>query len=192
MKALFVAPYVALVRFYFRWMKVGVSRLVNLFRPKLPFQPPAFASLDEYAEWMREHLRWRADRLGGLLDVFPDLRHLAWQLKRRGIVEDDCDGLAYYSAAVVRQFVDDLKDVYIVSVVLNPRFVPLQQAAHVLCIFRVAGKWRVISNNQLYPRRYATFASALTENPYCRGKEIKFVEIRDAQLRRVHAPPGVG
>jgi hypothetical protein len=185
---LLVRPYVAAVSAYFRWGKRPLSRLTYLFGHKPAGEAPAFASLEEYAAWMSAGLRWRSDHLGGVWDVFPTMDQMIWQLEKQGYVEDDCDGLAYFSAQMVRQFADDPAQVYVVTLILNPRGLPLQRAAHVLCIFRAGGKWRVISNNELYPRRYATFDEALRENPYTRGQEIEFIEVRDADLKRVDAP----
>jgi hypothetical protein len=184
----FIPPYVVVLGTYFRWVKLPLSRLVSRFRPKIAFQPPVLSSLEEYAGWISQHLRWRSDPLNGVLDIFPDLRYLAWQLDRKGMAEEDCDGLAYFHASAVAQFADSPSDIYVVTIVLDPRRISLQEAAHVICIFRSGGKWRVISNLEVYPRRYPTFLAALSENPYCRGRPIKLVEVRDAHLRRVAQP----
>ena len=188
MNPLFVRPYVATLGAYFRWLKLPLSRLAARFAHQSKAALPTFESLDEYVRWMGQKLRWRSDGLGGVWDTFPSLAGLAWQLEHRGFAEDDCDGLAYFSALMVKRFADNERDVYIVTLVLNPRYMPLQRAAHVVCIFRSGGAWRVISNTEIYPRRYPTFAAAVAENPYARGQEIKLVEVRDIRLRRVPAP----
>jgi len=189
MKALFERPYVAALRAYFRWLKMPLSRLSQRFAPRSPANPPTFNSLDDYVRWMGEKLRWRSDGLGGVWDTFPSLANMIWQLENKGFAEDDCDGLAYFSAMMVKPFADSDKDIYIVTIVLSPRRMPLNQAAHVVCIFRSGGAWRVISNAEIYPRKYATFAEAVAENPYTRGQDVKLVEVRDIKLRRVSAPP---
>lgn len=188
MNPLLVRPYVAVLGAYFRWMKAPLSQLTDRFTPRAPANLPEFGSLDEYVQWMAEKLRWRSDGLGGVWDTYPSLENLSWQLENKGYVEDDCDGLAYFSATIVQRFADNDQAVYIVTVVLNPRYMPLNQAAHVLCIFRVGGTWRVISNSEIYPRRYPTFAEAVAENPYTRGQDVKLVEVRDVHLQRVAAP----
>lgn len=183
-----VQPYLGIVRFYFRRLKLPASRLANLFRPKERFLLPSFASLDEFAGWLAGHTRWRADPLAGVLDIFPSLEHLAWQLTHQGYAADDCDGLAYLAAQGARQFADAPDLIYVVTLVLNPMRLPLEQAAHVLCIFRHAGRWRVVSNGTLYPQAYASFWRALTDNPHCHGHTILFYELRDADLRPARAP----
>lgn len=188
MNPLLVRPYVATVGAYFRWVKLPLSQVTARFAHQSQAALPTFGSLDEYVRWMGTHLRWRSDGLAGVWDVFPSLAGMVWQLEQQGFAEDDCDGLAFFSAQMVKPFADNERDVYIVTVVLNPRHLPLERAAHVLCVFRNAGAWRVISNNEMYPRRYSTFAAALAENPYARGQEIKLVEVRDIDLRRVPAP----
>jgi hypothetical protein len=185
---LLIPPYVGILKGYFRWAKVPLSKALARLSRRTEFRAPAFSSLEEYADWMAGHLRWRPDPLAGLLDIFPDLGHMAWQTEQRGYAADDCDGLAYFSAAVVKQFADYRRDIYLVTLVLDPRGVPLSKAAHVLCVFRARGVWRVISNNVLYSEAFPTFWDAARENPYCLGKTIRFVETRDAQLRRVSAP----
>ena len=189
MNPLLIRPYVTALNAYFRWIKAPLSKLTSRFAPGAPADKlPTFQSLDEYVAWMGQKLRWRSDGLGGVWDTFPSLDHMAWQLEHKGYIEDDCDGLAYFSATMVKPFADRECDVYVVTIVLNPRYMPLNQAAHVICVFRSGGAWRVISNTELYPRRYATFAEAVHENPYTRGQEVKLVETRDAELRLVPAP----
>ena len=188
MKELLVRPYVAAVGAYLHYAKLPLSHLTARFEHASKALLPTFESLDEYVRWMGEHLRWRSDGFGGVWDVFPSLAGMLWQLEQQGIAEDDCDGLAFFSAQVVKAFADNEQDVYIVTLVLDPRHLPLERAAHVVCVFRSGGAWRVISNTELYPRRYTTFAAALSENPYARGQEIRLVEVRDSELRRVPAP----
>jgi len=188
MNPLIVRPYVATLGAYFRWVKLPLSHVTARFGHHSKAPLPTFGSLDDYLRWMGEKLHWRSDGLGGVWDVFPSLAGLAWQLEHQGFAEDDCDGLAFFSAHMVKPFADSERDVYIVTLVLNPRHLPLERAAHVVCVFRSAGAWRVISNTEMYPRRYPTFAAALAENPYARGQEIKLVEVRDSELRRVPAP----
>ncbi|MBC7076891.1 MAG: hypothetical protein H5T92_01055, partial [Synergistales bacterium] len=130
MKRLFVRPYLAVLRAYFGRGKLPLSRLVDRVRPRAGLRLPRFASLEEYAAWMEAHLRWRPDRLAGLLDVFPSLEHAGWQLERRGFIADDCDGLAYVAAQGARQLADDPRDVYVVTLVLDPQRVALREAAH--------------------------------------------------------------
>jgi len=185
---LLVRPYVALVSWYFRRLKLPLSRLADLFRPKERFLLPSFASLEEFAGWLAAHTRWRPDPLAGAFDIFPSLKHLAWQLAHHGQAADDCDGLAYLAAQGALQFADTPDLVYVVTVVLDPTRLPLQQAAHVLCIFRHAGRWRVVSNSELYPQSYASFWRALTDNPHCQGHAILFYELRDAHLRPAREP----
>lgn len=188
MRGVFVRPYVALTHVYFRHVKLPVSRLVDRFRPKSAWNLPAFSSLEEFAQWLAVHTRWRLDPLAGVLDIFPSLGHLAWQLEQKGLVEDDCDGLAFLAAQGARQFADVPGMVYVVTLVLDPRRLPLVQAAHVLCIFRHQGCWRVFSNGGLYPQCYPSFWKALTDNPHCYGQRILSVEVRDADLRPAPEP----
>lgn len=137
---------------------------------------------------MADHLHWRLDRFSGLLDVFPSLEHAGWQLQHKGVIEDDCDGLAYVAAQGALQLADSPNDVYIVTLVLDPTRLPVAKAAHVICIFKAGNRWYVISNGKIDPRRYPSFWAATTQNSYSHGKEIKFIEVRDAQLERAEPP----
>lgn len=185
---LLVAGYKLALSTYFRFLKVPLSRLVDLFRPHVPFRPPDVASLEDYHAWAEGRLRWKLDPLWGIIDLYPSLEFMSWQLDTRGVAENDCDGLAYFSAAAVRHLADSEKDVYVVTIVLDPRRLSLLEAAHVITILRAGGKWRVISNAALYPRRYNTFHDTLLENPYTRGQTILFLETRDADLKPVSRP----
>ena len=80
------------------------------------------------------------------------------------VQEEDCDGLAYFSAQNLPQFVADPSQIFIVTVVLDPfTFAKdrLLYSAHVICVFRHEGFWRVISNDTLYRDRFDTFAQAM-------------------------------
>lgn len=188
MKRLFVRPYVAALGGYFSRAKLPVSRAIDRVRPKSAFHLPEFASLDQFAEWMNRHLRWRLDRLAGMIDVFPSLEHVAWQLEKGGFVEDDCDGLAYVAAQGARQLADSADDVFIVTLVLDPTHISVKKAAHVMNVFRHQGKWHVVSNGRLDQRHYPSFWAAVTQNAYSRGHEIRFLETRNADLERVPRP----
>ena len=106
---------------------------------------------------MQNHLKWRLDRLAGMLDVFPSLEYVAWQLENKGVIEDDCDGLAYVAARGALQLADSPNDVYIVTLVLDPARMAVASAAHVICVFRKAGKWYVVSNGKMDARQYPSF-----------------------------------
>jgi len=189
MKRLFVRPYVAVLGSYFSRAKLPLSRMVDRTRPRsTTLNLPQFASVEDLAEWMQDHLRWRMDRLRGLLDVFPSLEHVAWQLKHKGVVEDDCDGLAFVAARGALQIADFPGDVYVVTMVLDPGKLPVDRAAHVICVFRRQSKWYVVSNGKIDARQYASFRDAVTQNEYSYGHEIKFLEARDANLERVGLP----
>ena len=178
-----IAFYVFGLKVWFRWGKVPLSRLADLFRPHLPWQQRAFASLEEYGQWLPSAVRWKQEPLGGAFDTFPSLEHIEWQLQTKGLFEDDCDGLAFFSAQNLLPFYNDPADGYVVTIIINPFQVGVQYAAHVLCIFRSSGFWRVISNDELYPQRWSSFEDALQENGYCRGHPLLHVEIRDRNLR---------
>jgi hypothetical protein len=188
-KKAFVRPYVTTLGGYFSRAKLPLSRLVDRTRPKADFSLPEFASLEDFASWMQTHLKWRLDRLAGMLDVFPSLEYVGWQLENNGVVEDDCDGLAYVAARGALQLADAPADVYVVTLVLDPATMAMASAAHVICVFRRAGKWYVVSNGRMDARQYPSFWAAVTQNSYSQGREIKFLEARDANLERVE-PPG--
>ena len=189
MNRLFVRPYVATLAGYFTRLKLPLSRMVDRTRPRLSrLILPYFASVEDLAAWMDTHLRWRMDRLNGLLDVFPSLEHAAWQLEHRGQIADDCDGLALVAAQGALQLADFPGDVYVVTMVLDPEKLPVTEAAHAICVFRRRGEWYVVSNGKIDARQYSTFQAAVSQNDYSRGYEIKFLEARDTNLERV-APP---
>jgi hypothetical protein len=188
-KRFFIRPYVAIVGTYFSRVKLPLSRLVDRTRPRSgTLNLPHFGSVEEYAIWMQDHLRWRADRLGGLLDVFPSVEHVAWQLENRGVIADDCDGLALVAARGALQLADFPVDVYIVTTVLDPEKLPVTRAAHAICVFCRQSKWYVVSNGRIDARQYASFWEAVAQNEYAQGHEVKFLEARDADLKRVVPP----
>jgi hypothetical protein len=117
------------------------------------------------------------------VDFFPSLEHAAWQLATKGIFEDDCDGLAYFSAANVEKFCDRPEDRYLVTLLINPFDVGLANAAHVVLFFRHQGYWRIISNQHLYPQRWDSFFEALKTNPYVGGRPVLWAAVQDLRFR---------
>ncbi len=185
----FLALYVPLWTFWFRWGRRPLSWLVDRFRPHVPLPPRRFQSLEEFAQWWAAHTRWRSDPLKGAIDVVASLAYAQWQWREKGVFEGDCDGLAYVAAQHLSPLVDK-GHCYIVTLLLNPfdfsgLWEGLQMGAHVLCIFRYRGKWRVLSNTELFPQAWDTFDEALHLNPYTRGHTVLWYEIRDAHMRRV-------
>lgn len=165
------------------WLKRPFSKVANLTKPKVPWQPLQFASLDEYAAWLREHAEWVADPLGGVIDSFPSLGNAAYQLLTKGKFADDCDGLACFSAANIEPFCDRPEDRYLVTVLINPFDVGWADAAHVMLFFKQNHKWRVISNQYLYAPAWDTFLDALQLNDYVGGRTIYLAVVQDAQLK---------
>ncbi len=174
----------------FRALKIPLSGIANGVAPKAPWTSfaPRWDTLEEYAAWLPQHAAWRSDRLGGLLDYFPSLNTIAGQFRDKGKFEDDCDGLALFSAQNVRQFADDPDAVYVVTLILDPFSFDqnaLQRAAHVICVFRREGAWQVVSNTDVFADRFPSFAAAVQNNPYCARHPVLWVEVRDARLRRL-------
>lgn len=170
------------------WMtrlKRPFSNAAARLRPSLPWQPLEFASLEEYGRWLPDHVRWTPDPLGGVVDFFPSLGYAAWQLFTKGEFRDDCDGLAFFSAANVEPFCDRPEDRYLVTVLINPFDVGLANAAHVMLFFKHEGQWRVISNHELYQQRWATFLDALTGNPYVAGRPVLWAAAQDLRFRNL-------
>ena len=167
------------------WLKRPFSRLANLTKPAVPWQPLQFASLDEYAGWLREHADWVADPLGGVTDSFPSLGNAAYQLLSKGKFEDDCDGLAYFSAANVEPFCDRPEDRYLVTLLLNPfdAGIGWANAAHVMLFFKQGGQWRVISNQYLEAPAWDTFLDALQHNSYVGGRPIYLIVVQSPQFK---------
>ncbi len=171
----------------FRWGKIPFSHLLARFEPRAewPGHDAHWESLEDYGRWLATHVRWKPDRLGGLIDVFPTREMIAAQFQSRGIFEDDCDGLAYFSGQNLIQFADDPNQITLVTVILDPftfEESPLLYAAHVLVVFPYLGKWRVISNEILFPEAYNSFAEAVQFNPYCREHPVLWAEARDRDL----------
>ncbi len=168
------------------WMvrlKRPFSRLADRTRPRVPWQPLQFASLEEYAGWLREHAEWVADPLGGVIDSFPSLGHAAYQLLATGKFRDDCDGLAYFSAANVEPFCDHPGERYLVTVLLNPFDIGWADSAHVMLFFKQGGKWRIISNQYLYAPAWDTFIDALQRNEYVAGRTIYLAVVQDVNFK---------
>jgi len=177
---------------WFRWGKTSLSRLANLLRPRAtwPQHVPFWRSLEEYAAWLPHHVRWTPDPLGGVFDTYLSPATLAAQMRNRGRIEKDCDGLAQFSALNLTYLLPQPQEVFIVTVILDPFSFDKQAllyAAHVLCVFRHEGDWRVISNDSLYPERYPSFAAAVQHNPYCAGHPLLWFEVRDIHLKRLHS-----
>lgn len=181
----------------FRFFKGPVSSAANRLRPRAawPGHKDTWTSLEEYAEWLPRHVRWKPDPLNGAIDLFPDRATIAAQFRDRGRFEEDCDGLAYFSAQNLPQFVADPSQIFIVTVVLDPYTFAkdrLLYAAHVICVFRYDDFWRVISNDTLYRDRFDSFAQAVQHNPYCTAHPVLWVEVRTPQLKRLYSGPKLG
>ncbi len=175
------------------WLKRPFSRVANLTKPQVPWQPLQFSSLEEYAGWLRERAEWVADPLGGVIDSFPSLGHAAFQLLSTGKFRDDCDGLAYFSAANVEPFCDRPEDRYLVTVLLNPFEIGWADSAHVMLFFKREGKWRVISNQYLYAPVWDTFLDALQDNAYVAGRRIYLAVVQDVKFKTLWwGKPGPG
>lgn len=178
----------------FRFFKRPASSAINRLRPRAawPGHDDVWASLEEYGQWLPRHVRWKADPLNGLIDLFPDRATIAAQFRDRKRFEEDCDGLAYFSAQNLPQFADDPSQIFLVTVVLDPYTFAkdrLLYSAHVICVFLHEASWRVISNDTLYRDRFETFVQAVQHNPYCAAHPVLWVEVRTPQLRRLYSGP---
>ena len=182
--------YIAGLQIWFRTVKVPMSRVVGQFRDGIDPLVRDFPSLDDFAAWWQAHARWKSDPFNGVLDTFPTLRHAELQLSRAACVEDDCDGLAFVAANQMRRQADAGEEVFVVTLVTDP-FSWGQQgllmAAHVICVFRHQGKWRIVSNETLYAEAWDDFETALRENPYARGHPLLFYEVRTPDLKFVRS-----
>ncbi|MBS1252646.1 MAG: hypothetical protein MAG451_01687 [Anaerolineales bacterium] len=191
MRAFVAQTYVLLIRAWLRWGKPVRSKVAGWFQPKVAFEVgdiAAFDSLSAFAGWLEQHTNWRADPVRGLFDLYPSLGHLFWQLENDGIVEDDCDGLSYFSAACVAPYCDSPADRYLVDIVLDPFEIEVSRSAHSICIFRRDAKWRVISNGVLDAGEWDTFDAAVRGNSYARDYTVLWWEVRDVNLKRVSSP----
>src|SRR5512139_802243 len=131
------------------WLILGkpvLSRWRKRRTPQAPLDPGAIptGSLDAYAGWLSTHTEWVPDPLGGLWDSYPSRDHLGWQLRNLGKVRDDCDGLAYFTALTVGPLADPGSEPLVVSVTLGLGATRLSSSVHALCLFKHAGRWRVI------------------------------------------------
>lgn len=177
---------------WFRWGKLPLSELANRARAETPWPSfeTAWQDLDDYASWLARHVRWKKDPLWGAFDTFLSPEAMAAQMRDKGRVEKDCDGLAHFSALNLRYLLDDDSKIYIVTLILDPfsfQKERLLYAAHVLCVFKYDDAWRVISNGSLYPTHFASFAQAVQHNPYCASHPVLWFEVRDTNLKRLHA-----
>lgn len=195
----FLGPYVRFIAAWLRYGKPVLSKVIALIKAREPVDlkaPFAFSKICErnpsdlegLAQWLVEHTEWISDPLWGLLDFFPSAEHIEWQLDHGdGIFRDDCDGLAYLTALAVRPFCDDATENFLVTVIYDPLEVPVRGSAHVLNLFKHRGQWRIASNALLDSKAWETPCSALYDNGYyhqwCRGAELQYIEVRDAQLR---------
>ncbi len=171
----------------FRWGKVPFSRALSRFEKRAPWpgHDAHWDTLEDYARWLPGHVRWKPDRLGGVIDVFPSRETIAAQFREKGYFEEDCDGLAYFSGQNLIQFVEDPNKINIVTIVLDPftfKKNPLLYSAHVIVVCQYHGKWRVISNDTLYADEFDSFAEAVQFNPYCRDHPVLWTEVRDKDL----------
>ena len=190
MKPVIAQLYVLVIRGWLRFGKPIRSKIAGRFQPKLDLDigELEFDSFDEFANWLRDHTRWRPDPGRGLLDLYPHIQHLFWQLSNNAIVEDDCDGLSYFSATCVAPYCDTPGDRYLVDIVIDPFAIELENSAHSICIFRREGKWRVLSNGRLDPGAWDTFDEAVRQNHYAAGHPVLWWGARDVYLKRVPAP----
>lgn len=182
----------------FRAFKVPLSGIANSLAPKAPWTSftTRWDTLEDYANWLLDpqHAAWRSDPLGGIVDYFPTLGTIAAQFRSKGKFEDDCDGLALFSAQNVRQFADDPDAVYIVTLIMDPFSFgsrALDFSAHVICVFRREGAWQVVSNTVVFADRHPSFAAAVQKNPYCAAHPVLWVEVRDIRLRRLTSGPNL-
>lgn len=185
------AGYQRVLAVWFARGKIILSRWINFFRRKAPwpsYEAP-WRSLEEYAQWLPNHVRWTPDPVGGAFDTFYNREIVAERYRKKGIFEKDCDGLALFSAYNLELLLRDPRHIYLVTVILDPFSFSksrLLHAAHVLCVFRHEGAWRVISNDTLYPEHFESFAEAVQYNPYCANHPVLWFEVRDTALRRLH------
>ena len=166
--------------------QTAFSAIYNFFQPRAPWpgHDAEWDSLTDYAQWLPRHVRWRIDRLNGVIDVFPDRETIAAQFRDRGYFEDDCDGLAYFSAQNLPQFVADPDRIFIVTLILDPYTFAhnaLTYAAHVICVFYHDSAWRVISNDCAVSR---------TVRLLCRGGAKQLVLRRPPRALGRGARPG--
>jgi hypothetical protein len=172
----------------FRWGKVPFSRVLARLEKRAPWpgHDAHWSSIEAYAQWLPQHVRWTPDRLNGLIDAFPTRETIAAQMQEKGIFENDCDGLAYFSAQNLIRLVREPNKITLVTVIMDPftfEKQPLLYSAHVILIFWHEGYWRVISNDTLYPDKFESFAEAIQHNPYCQQHPVLWVEVRDKDLR---------
>lgn len=182
--------YIAGLQVWFRTVKVPLSRAVGYFRDGMEPVAREFPSLDEFATWWQAHARWQADPFKGVLDTFPTLRQAELQLSRMACVADDCDGLAYVAANQLRPLLAASDELYVVTIITDPfswEQDALAMAAHVICVFRHQGQWRIVSNETLFPETWADFESAVLDNPYTRGHPVLFYEVRTPALKFVRS-----
>lgn len=194
------------IRFIATWLRYGkpaLSRVAALVRAKDPVDLAALfvfskirecnpSSLEELAQWLAEHTEWISDPLWGLVDFFPSMGNMEWQLNHGdGVFRNDCDGLAYLTALAVRPFCDSAKENFLVTVIYDPTEVPVRGSAHVLNLFRYQGLWRIASNAALDPKAWETPCVALYDNSYyhqwCRGARLQYIEVRSAELKLLAA-----
>ncbi len=187
---LLLTLYVRILGWWFRLGKAPLSGLANLLRPRLALDLPAFDDLPAFAVWWERHTEWKPDPFNGAFDIFPALANAAWQWAQQGIVRDDCDGLAYIAANQVKPFADSASEVYVVTIITDPFSWGKQgllMAPHVICLFRRAGRWQMVSNSEVFADTWDDFEEALRANPYATGHPLLFYEVRDANLRFVRS-----
>jgi len=187
---LLLTLYALVLGWWFRVGKVPLSKLSNLTRPGLPPTLHGFGDLQEFAQWWEQHTEWKADPFNGAFDIFPNLANAEWQWAHGGAFRDDCDGLAYLAANQVKPFADAVNEVFVVTIITDPFSWGRQgllMAPHVICLFRRAGRWRMISNSLVFADAWLDFEEALQENPYAYGHPLLFYEVRDSNLRFVRS-----
>ena len=185
---LLLTLYVFVLGWWFRLGKVPLSKLVNLLQPGLPPTLHSFGDLGDFAQWWQQHTDWKADPFNGAFDIFPKLTHAEWQWAHGGIFRDDCDGLAYLAANQIKPFADAASEVFVVTVITDPFSWGKQgmlMAPHVICLFRRAGRWQMVSNSLIFADTWLDFEEALQENPYAFGHPLLCYEVGDANLRFV-------
>ena len=169
-------------------LRNSVSRLIGRFTERNDWQPdfPSFDTKDQYLNYMRDfcenHYHWTSDPVYGLLDNVQSIKHMNWQLKKKGIIEGDCDDLATYSCYfALKLFAYKTYRINIIS------------ERHVIGVIELRetqdspSKYYWVSNHQVDTEAYNTLEEcikAFTEN----DKAMLFIEklvLKDSAYDRI-------
>ena len=136
------------------------SRIIGRKYEKTDWKPTMPVSLEELEKFCKEKLRYKADPARGLLDHIQPVKHMNWQLEKRGYIEGDCDDMSTYVAYILTRM--GYEEIYRVNIV---------KYRHVICVFKADDVYRYSSNRTLRNEKFNSVKGAIDN--WCKRNDHK-------------------